>query len=178
MVSAHCQRGRTRRPLLGGAGRRRQLRRRDQIPLSAESGGDRARRRHRLSSDEQGLRAYADAAATAPDELTTITFLQNAPPLPFIPPDVHGTPVHVIMPCYAGNHDAGQQALALLRGLAGNASLADMTGPIPYPALYDLTTVAGVSRRTRSGMRTCARSPTRRSRLSSSLSTAQHLSSA
>jgi CubicO group peptidase (beta-lactamase class C family) len=58
------------------------------------------------------LRAYADATAAAPEELTTITFVQNASPLPFIPPDTHGTPVHVIMPCHAGNHDAWQQALA------------------------------------------------------------------
>jgi hypothetical protein len=60
----------------------------------------------------EGLRAYADVTAAAPDELTTITFVQKAPPLPFIPPDALGTPVHVIMPCYAGNHDAGKQALA------------------------------------------------------------------
>ena len=94
----------------------------------------------------EGLRAYAEVAAAAPDDMTTITFVAKAPPLPFIPPDAHGTPVHLIMPCYAGNPDAGQRALAPLRTLAGRTPLADTTGPVPYPALYDLTHMAAVSR--------------------------------
>ena len=93
-----------------------------------------------------GLRAYADATAAAPDELTTITFVQQAPPLPFIPTEAHGTPVHVILPCYTGDLDAGEQALAALRSLAGQTPLADATGPMPYPALYDLTNMAAASR--------------------------------
>ena len=93
-----------------------------------------------------GLRAYADATAAAPDELTTITFVQQAPPLPFIPPEAHGTPVHIILPCYTGDLDGGQRALAALRGLAGHTPLADTTGPMPYPALYDLTNMAAASR--------------------------------
>lgn len=92
------------------------------------------------------LRAYADAVAAAPDELTTITFVQKAPPLPFLPTEAHGMPVHVILPCYTGNLDAGRRALAPFRSLAGHTPLADTTGPIPYPALYDLTTMAATSR--------------------------------
>jgi FAD/FMN-containing dehydrogenase len=93
-----------------------------------------------------GLRAYAEATAAAPDELTTITFVQKAPPVPFIPADAHGTPVHVILACYAGDLDAGQGALTALRRLTGGSPLADTTGPTPYPALYDLTEMAAVSR--------------------------------
>jgi FAD/FMN-containing dehydrogenase len=92
------------------------------------------------------LRAYAEASAEAPDELTTITTLLKAPPLPFIPPDAHGTPVHLIMPCYTGDLDAGERALTLLRTLAGRTPIADTTGPMPYPALYGLTAMAAVSR--------------------------------
>jgi FAD/FMN-containing dehydrogenase len=92
------------------------------------------------------LRAYAEASAEAPDDLTTITTLLKAPPLPFIPPDAHGTPVHVIMPCYTGDLDAGQRALTPLRTLAGHTPIADTTGPMPYPALYGLTAMAAVSR--------------------------------
>lgn len=94
----------------------------------------------------EGLRAYADAAARAPDELTTITLVGKAPPLPFIPADVHGSPVHIIMPCYTGEPAAGQRALDELRRLAGRTPLADTTGPQPYPALYALTDRAAVSR--------------------------------
>jgi FAD/FMN-containing dehydrogenase len=92
------------------------------------------------------LMAYAEAAASAPDELTTITLVLKAPPLPFVPADAHGTPVHVIVPCYTGDLDAGRQALAPLRTLAGRIPLADTTGPMPYPGLYTLTGMAAVSR--------------------------------
>jgi FAD/FMN-containing dehydrogenase len=85
------------------------------------------------------LRAYVDAATAAPDELSTITFVLQAPPLPFIPAEAHGTPVVLITACYAGELNAGQQAMAPLRRLAGVTPLADTTGPMPYPALYDLT---------------------------------------
>jgi FAD/FMN-containing dehydrogenase len=94
----------------------------------------------------EGLRAYAEAATAAPDELTTITFVGKAPPLPLIPAHAHGTPVHMVIPCYAGDLDAGHRALAPLRALAGRTPLADVTGPRPYPALYDLTEMAAASR--------------------------------
>jgi FAD/FMN-containing dehydrogenase len=97
-------------------------------------------------ASREGLRAYAEAVAAAPDALTTITFVGKAPPLPFIPAAAHGTPVHLIVPCYSGEHDAGQRALAPLRTLAGRTPLADTTGPTPYPALYELTAMAAVSR--------------------------------
>ena len=70
----------------------------------------------------------------------------QAPPLPFIPADAHGTPVHLILPCYTGELDAGQRGLAPFRTLAGLTPLADTTVPMPYPALYDLTSMAAASR--------------------------------
>jgi FAD/FMN-containing dehydrogenase len=85
------------------------------------------------------LRDYAAVAQEAPDELTTITMVMNAPPLPFLSPDWYGRPVVMITVCYVGDLDAGQRALEPLRGLAGSTPLADATGPMPYPALYDLT---------------------------------------
>jgi FAD/FMN-containing dehydrogenase len=94
----------------------------------------------------EGLRADADAVAASPDELTTITFVGKAPPLPFIPAEAHGTPVHLILPCYAGDLEAGQRALAPLRALAGRTPLADTTGPRPYRELFKLTEMAAVSR--------------------------------
>jgi FAD/FMN-containing dehydrogenase len=98
------------------------------------------------SATRKGLRAYAEATASAPDELTTITLVGRAPPLPFIPAEAHGTPVHLIIPCYVGDLDAGQRALTPLRTLAGRTPLADTTGPTPYPSLYDLTATSAVSR--------------------------------
>jgi FAD/FMN-containing dehydrogenase len=98
------------------------------------------------AATHDGLRAYANATAAAPDELTTITLVLNAPPLPFIPAGAHGTPVHLIVPCYTGDLEAGQRALDPFRELAGTAPLADTTTPLQYPALYDLTDMAAVCR--------------------------------
>jgi hypothetical protein len=137
--------GRTRRPLLGGA-RRRQLRRRDQIPLSAEPGRDRAWRRHRLPRDQRGTarlrRRNRSGARRADDD-----HLRAERVAPAVHPARRarnaGPRDHAVSCGQSRRLAAGARPL---RRLAGNAPLADTTGPIPYPALYDLTAVAGVSR--------------------------------
>jgi FAD/FMN-containing dehydrogenase len=94
----------------------------------------------------QELRAFANTVTEARDELTTISFILRAPPLPFIPKEAHDTPVHLILPCYSGDLEAGEEALAPLRMLGGASPLADTTAPLPYPDLYKLTDTAAVSR--------------------------------
>jgi FAD/FMN-containing dehydrogenase len=91
---------------------------------------------------QQVLRRYADYAASAPDELTTIVFMMHAPPLPFLPPESVGKPIILIGVCYAGDLDKGQDVVAPLRELG--TPIADITGPMPYPAIYALTAEAGV----------------------------------
>lgn len=93
-----------------------------------------------------GLRAFADAMAKAPDELTTITFIQKAPPLPFIPKEAHGKPAHIILAAYTGDPKTGEQALAPLRTLGGKLPLTDTTQVIAYPAMFFMTEGAGISR--------------------------------
>ena len=61
------------------------------------------------------LRHYRDFIARAPDELGTIVVLRHAPPVPPMPPSIHGRPVCLIVVCWAGEHEAGQRALAPLR---------------------------------------------------------------
>ncbi len=92
------------------------------------------------------LRDYVDAAAAAPDELSTITFVMQAPPAPFIPADTHGTPVVFITACYAGDLMAGERAMAPLRALAGTRPIADTTAPMPYAGMFDLLAAADEGR--------------------------------
>lgn len=61
------------------------------------------------------LRFYREFCATAPDELSAWVVMRKAPPLPFLPPEVHGTEVLVLAVCYVGDTDAGMRALAPLR---------------------------------------------------------------
>lgn len=97
------------------------------------------------------LRAYAGYAAEAPDELTTMATLMYAPPVPFIAPSLHGTPVVAIMVCYAGDVEEGQRVVAPLRQLG--TSIADVIGPMPYPAMFAMTeagTIRGLQHHDRS----------------------------
>jgi FAD/FMN-containing dehydrogenase len=87
-------------------------------------------------ADPDIIAGHVAAASAAPDELTTIAFVMRAPPLPFIPAEKHGSLVYMLMLCYTGDLEAGQRAVAPLRALG--TPIADMVGPMPYPAIYDL----------------------------------------
>jgi FAD/FMN-containing dehydrogenase len=65
--------------------------------------------------------------AEAPDELTCWVVLRKAPPLPFLPEDVHGTDVMIFAACYVGDMAEGERVLAPLRGYG--EPIADVIGP-------------------------------------------------
>jgi FAD/FMN-containing dehydrogenase len=84
-----------------------------------------------------------ELAEAAPDELTTINFLMQAPPAPFIPEEWLGKPVFMVIAAYAGDMEEGERVMAPFRAFA--EPIADVVGPIPYPVLYDFT-AAGAAR--------------------------------
>jgi FAD/FMN-containing dehydrogenase len=61
------------------------------------------------------LQRYREFAAGAPDELTVWAVLRKAPPLPFLPAEVHGQEVVLLALCYAGNPEEGQRLIQPLR---------------------------------------------------------------
>jgi FAD/FMN-containing dehydrogenase len=77
---------------------------------------------------------FIAAAEAAPDELSTIANVMPCPPMPFVPEEHHGRLVVLALMAYAGDADAGEQALAPFRALA--TPLADMLKPMPYPEIY------------------------------------------
>jgi FAD/FMN-containing dehydrogenase len=88
------------------------------------------------------LRGFADLSAAAPDELSMIAFVMAAPPMPFIAPEHVGTPALMITLVYAGDPAEGERVVAPLKALA--TPLADLTGVMPYPAIYRFTEGADV----------------------------------
>ena len=62
------------------------------------------------------IRRYRDIAAASPDELACWFVMRAAPPLPFLPKEVHGTGIIVFAACYAGPMDAAERAMKPLRG--------------------------------------------------------------
>jgi FAD/FMN-containing dehydrogenase len=89
-----------------------------------------------LEDAPEVLRFYRDYIAEAPDELTTIVNLRHAPPLAFLPVEVHGRPVVAVIACYAGSPEDGEQALAPLRGFG--SPLFDAVAPRPYVDVQQL----------------------------------------
>jgi FAD/FMN-containing dehydrogenase len=85
-----------------------------------------------LEDGPQVLRGYRDLVATAPDELTTIVNLRRAPPLPTLPPELHGRPVVSIGTCWT----TGDALADELRHLG--TPLADLIAPRPYVELQGM----------------------------------------
>lgn len=86
-----------------------------------------------LASAGDLLRFYREYIVDAPEELGCFPAFQIAPPLPFIPEDRHGEPFIAMVTCWAGDLDAGEKALQPFRDVAPR--VAEMVGPMPYPAL-------------------------------------------
>ncbi|WP_083928535.1 FAD-binding oxidoreductase [Marinobacterium rhizophilum] len=63
------------------------------------------------------LQQYREFAAQAPDSLTVWGVMRKAPPLPFLPENVHGTEVLILALCYSGNPDDGAALIEPLRHL-------------------------------------------------------------
>jgi FAD/FMN-containing dehydrogenase len=88
------------------------------------------------------LRGLVPVAASAPEELSTISFIMPVPPLPVVPEEHHFKPSLVVMFVHASDDiEAGQAALAPFRALA--TPLAEAAFPMPYPGIYDFTAEGG-----------------------------------
>ena len=80
------------------------------------------------------IASFIAEAESAPEELSTIANVMTAPPMPFLPAEVHGKLIVLAMLVYAGEAGASERALASFRALA--TPLADMLRPMRYPEIY------------------------------------------
>ncbi|MFF2192507.1 FAD-binding oxidoreductase [Streptomyces sp. NPDC058157] len=79
------------------------------------------------------LRLYRDWITDVPDELTTAVVHRRVPPVPFMPQELHGRPVVMVVCCYAGPVEDGERVLRPLRE-AGPPPLLDLCVPKPFTA--------------------------------------------
>jgi FAD/FMN-containing dehydrogenase len=91
---------------------------------------------HPLERAPELLRFYREFAAGAPDELTTIFNLRVAPPLPFLPEEVHGKPIVMVGACYAGAPEDGIEVVRPLKEFG--SPIVDLLEPKPYLALQSM----------------------------------------
>jgi FAD/FMN-containing dehydrogenase len=78
------------------------------------------------------LRQYHDFARKAPDELTVWVVMRKAPPLPFLPAEVHGKEVVVLALLYAGDPTQGEAIIEPMRQFGTPAGA--HVGVQPYAA--------------------------------------------
>jgi len=87
---------------------------------------------HPFKDAAKVFRYYRDFIAKAPNQLTCWVVLRKAPPLPFLPPDVHGKEVFILALLYAGDVKKGEKIIQPLRKFG--EPIAEHLGPNPFVA--------------------------------------------
>jgi len=87
-----------------------------------------------LPATPETITSFVKLADQAPEELSTIANVMVAPPMPFLPAEVHGKIILMALMFFTGEPDAGEQAVAPFRALA--TPLADMLRPMQYSGMY------------------------------------------
>ena len=88
-----------------------------------------------LPATPEVLASFVAEAEAAPEELSTIANVMVAPPMPFVPTEVHGQLIVMAMLVYAGGDvETGERTIAPFRALA--EPIVDMVKPMPYPEIY------------------------------------------
>ncbi|HEY6653088.1 MAG TPA: FAD-binding oxidoreductase [Solirubrobacterales bacterium] len=76
------------------------------------------------------LRFYRDWIAEAPNELMTIVMHRKAPPLDFVPSELHGRLIVGVVCCWSGDLEEGEKAIRPLREFA--SPVLDLCEPKPF----------------------------------------------
>lgn len=87
---------------------------------------------HMIENAREVGRAYRDFVEQAPEELVTALAIVQAPPAPFVPPELVGTPVLGVIMLYVGDVSEGEEVARGLRQIGPPAM--DLVQPVPYTA--------------------------------------------
>ncbi len=97
-----------------------------------------------MEDSPEVLRFYRDWVADAPDELMTIVVHRKAPPLPFVPEELHGKPVVMVICCWTGDLEEGEKVVAPMKQFG--SPVADVCTAKPFlthQAMFDPSFVPG-----------------------------------
>jgi FAD/FMN-containing dehydrogenase len=84
-----------------------------------------------LGRADEILDVYRGWASEIPNALTTILNFRRAPSAPWVPEDLRGTPVVMVVCCWTGDADEGMRVIAPLKALR---PLLDLCEPKPFTA--------------------------------------------
>jgi FAD/FMN-containing dehydrogenase len=82
------------------------------------------------------LELYRELAEESPPELTLVAMLRPAPPAPWLPPEVHGTPIVGLLACYTGKPDEGEKLVAPIKSFG--TPVGDILIRRPYAQMQSL----------------------------------------
>ena len=85
-----------------------------------------------LAQARDALVKYRAASTQMPDDLSVWAVLRLAPPLPFLPADVHGQPVIIFANCYTGPTANGPSAVAQVKTFG--TPVGEHLGEMPFVA--------------------------------------------
>jgi hypothetical protein len=85
-----------------------------------------------MEDSPQVLRFYREWIKDAPDDLMTIVVHRKAPPLPFVPDELHGRPVVSVVCCHAGSVEEGAKVVQPLKSFG--SPVLDLCEPKPFLA--------------------------------------------
>ena len=85
-----------------------------------------------ISAAKSVLRQYREFVAKAPDDLSVWAVLRQAPPLPFLPAEVHGTGIIALALLYTGDPKLGEPLIDPLRKFG--TPVGEHVGVQPYAA--------------------------------------------
>jgi FAD/FMN-containing dehydrogenase len=88
-----------------------------------------------LPATTDTVHGFVELAAAAPDELSTIANVMKAPPMPFLPEELHGQVILFGLLVYSGDPEIGEGVVAPFRELA--TPLLDMIEPGRYAGIYE-----------------------------------------
>jgi len=83
-----------------------------------------------FNSAKNILQQYREYTATLPDEMSIWGVIRKAPPLPFLPEEVHGKEVVVMAFLYTGDEKTGQELIEPVRAFAKPHG--EFSGMMPY----------------------------------------------
>ena len=71
-----------------------------------------------LPATSDTIAGFVEMAAAAPEELSTIANVMKAPPMPFLPEELHGQVILFALLVYSGDPETGERVVAPFRELA------------------------------------------------------------
>jgi FAD binding domain/Berberine and berberine like len=83
-----------------------------------------------MEESPEVLRFYRDWISEAPNELMTIVIHRKAPPVDFVPRELHGRLVVAVVCCWSGDLDAGEEFIRPLREFG--SPVLDLCEPKPF----------------------------------------------